>query len=94
MVKLRIGVLVALLVFTVFYSSILGANDENVSREIDTFTSSGQAGELDGWQSFDNDLDECYEIGKEENNFFLKARTKDRGSIIAKSCSYSLQECP
>ena len=92
--KLRIGALVALVLFTVFYSRILGANDQKGSREIDTFTSSGQAGELDGWQSFDNDLDECYEIGEEENNFFLKARTKNRGSIIAKSCSYSLKEFP
>jgi hypothetical protein len=94
MVKLRTGALVALLLFTVCYSRVLGANDEKGSREIDTFTSSGQAGELDGWQSFDNDIDECYEIGEEENNYFLKARTKDRGSIIAKSCTYSLKEFP
>ena len=94
MVKLRIGALVTLLLFAVFYSRILGATDEKGSREIDTFTPSGQAGELDGWHSFDNDLDECYAIGEEENNFFLKARTKDRGSIIAKSCSYSLKEFP
>jgi hypothetical protein len=94
MLKLRMGVLVVLFLFTAAYNGLSDANEERESREIDTFTSSGQAGKLDGWQSFDDDLDECYEIGQEENNFFLKARTKDRGSIIAKSCSYSLKEFP
>ena len=94
MVKLMTGALVALFLLTAEYSTILGANDEPDSREIDTFTSSGRSGQLDGWQSFDNDLEECYEIGEEENNYFLKARTKDRGSIIAKACNYHLKEFP
>jgi hypothetical protein len=94
MVKLKVGAFIILVLFILVSMGILGANEERDSREIDTFTSSGQAGQLDGWQSFDSDLEECYEIGKEENNFFLKARTKDRGSIIAKECNYSLKEFP
>ena len=92
--KLKAGTLIILFLFTIVYTGILGANEKKESREIDTFTSSGQAGQLDGWQSFDSDLEECYEIGKEEDNFYLKARTKDRGSIIAKECNYSLKEFP
>ena len=94
MLKLRTGALVALLLSTAVYSTILGANDDPVSREIDTFTSSGQSGQLNGWKSLDNDFDECYAIGEEENNYFLKARTKDRGSIIAKACTYNLNDFP
>jgi hypothetical protein len=94
MVKLKTGTFIMLFVFTILFTGILGANDEKEFREIETFTSSGKAGHLDGWQSFDSDLEECYEIGKEDNNFFLKARTKDRGSIIAKACNYSLREFP
>jgi hypothetical protein len=94
MAKLKTGILIFLFLFTVVFTGILGANEAKESREIDTFTSSGQAGQLDGWQSFDSDLEECYEIGKEEDNFYLKARTKDRGSIIAKECNYSLKEFP
>jgi hypothetical protein len=94
MVKVQTGIIIILFLFIFIFAGILGANEERESREIDTFTSSGEAGELDGWNSFDSDLDECYEIGEEDNNFFLKARTKDRGSIIAKACNYSLREFP
>lgn len=92
--KLKRSTLIILFLLTIVFTGILGANEEKESREIETFTSSGQAGQLDGWKSFDSDLDECYEIGEENNNFFLKARTKDRGSIIAKACNYSLKEFP
>ena len=94
MIKLRTGALLALFLYSAVHSITVVANEESESREVDTFTSSGQSGQLDGWQSFDSDLEECYEIGEEENNFFLKARTKDRGSIIAKACNYSLKEFP
>ncbi len=94
MVKLKTGTLIILFLFTTLFAGILGANEEKESREIDTFTSSGEAGQLDGWKSFDSNLEECYEIGKEDNNFYLKAHTKDRGSIIAKACNYSLKEFP
>ena len=94
MTKLKTAIFTVLFLFTVVSTGILGAKEEKESREIDTFTSSGKTGQLDGWQSFDSDLEECYEIGKEEDNFYLKARTKDRGSIIAKECNYSLKEFP
>lgn len=94
MVKLKTGTLIILFLFTILFTGILGANEEKESREIDTFTSSGEAGQLEGWKSFDSDLEKCYKIGKEDNNFYLKARTKDRGSIIAKACNYSLREFP
>ena len=94
MLKLKTGTLIILFLFSILFIGILEANEEKKSREIDTFTPTGEAGQLDGWKSLDGDFEECYEIGKEDNNFYLKARTKDRGSIIAKACNYSLKEFP
>jgi hypothetical protein len=62
--------------------------------EIDTFTSSGKLGQLEGWISADEKMKDFYGIVKEENNYFLKARVKEGGAIIAKEFNYNLKEYP
>jgi len=63
-------------------------------REVDTFTSSGKLGQLEGWMSASDNFKDFYKIGKEGNNYFLKARVKEGGAIIAKEFDYNLKEFP
>jgi hypothetical protein len=72
----------------------MSANEGIDVHEVDTFTSSGKLGYLDGWVSTGNNVKDCYAIGEEEKNYFLQASVKDSGSIIAKEINYRLKEFP
>lgn len=63
-------------------------------REVDTFTASGKTGTLEGWASADAAFKDLYTIGMEDSNYYLKARMKGNGSIIAKEMNYDLREFP
>ena len=92
--NIRFCALITLLVLLVISGTIMGANEGIDVREVDTFSSSGKIGELDGWVSTGNDFKDCYAIGEEENNYFLQASVKDSGTIIAKEINYRLEEFP
>jgi hypothetical protein len=93
-VNIRFCALIALLVLPVVTGTIMSSNEGIEVREVDTFSSSGKLGQLDGWVSTGNDLNDCYAIGEEENNYFLQASVKNSGTIIAKEINYRLEEYP
>jgi len=78
----------------VFSGSTMGMNETPAVREVDTFSSSGKLGQLDGWVSTESDINNCYGIGEEDNNYFLQASVKNSGAIIAKEIKYRLEEYP
>jgi len=84
-------VAMVLLLFLVY--GVITSSDNGIEvREVDTFTSSGKLGRLEGWRSADSEFKDFYEIGKEGNNYFLRARVKGCGAIIAKEFDYNLKE--
>jgi len=92
--KVRIFIVyVVLLLFLVH--GVLMSSDSGVEvLEVDTFTASGKLGLLEGWLSANDNFKQFYKIGKEGNNYFLKARVKTDSAIIAKEFSYNLKEFP
>jgi len=93
---LKVGIWVVSLVFSLFLicGEIMGTETVLEVLEIDTFTSSGKLGRLEGWISADSNVQDLYGIAKEENNYFLKAKVKGNGAIIAKEFNYNLKEFP
>ena len=71
------------------------SSDEGIDvLELETFDTSGKLGYLVGWVSANDKFNDSYKIGEEERNYFLEARVKDSGDIIAKEFSYNLNEFP
>ena len=90
----RFNALTTLLVLLVISGTTMSAKEGIEVREVDTFSTSGKLGQLDGWVSTESDFNDCYAIGEEENNYFLQASAKDSGAIIAKEINYRLTEFP
>jgi hypothetical protein len=95
-VILKVGIWIVSLVFSLFLicGVIMGSETALEVYEIDTFTSCGKLGQLEGWVSADDKVNDFYKIAKEENNYFLKAKVKGDGAIIAKGFNYNLKEFP
>jgi len=99
MVHVRNGSILMMFLLCVLQGVTSGSDSERRAgeqgmREVETFTSAGVSGRLDGWTSMEDKFDDVYGIGMEGNNYFLKARAKDKSAIIAKECNYSLKEFP
>lgn len=94
MLNMRIGAIFSLLMMVAVCRVTWSLNDAPDLREVDTFTTSGKTGKLEGWASADKAYNELYTIGMEDNNYFLKASMKGNGSIIAKEMNYDLREFP
>jgi len=63
-------------------------------REVDCFTASGKAGKLEDGHLQDDTFHQRYTIAMEGDNYFLRARARRNGSIIAKEMNYNLKEFP
>jgi hypothetical protein len=83
-----------MLLFLIVCGMTSAANDAADQCEVDCFTASGKAGKLEGWASADDTFQQLYTIGREGDNYFLQARAKGNGSIIAKEMNYHLKEFP
>ena len=92
--KLCTGFSLILLMVLLCAPMILCSPETTNVCEVDTFTLSGEAGELAGWVSADKKFLELYRVSKEEDNYFLSAKVKGKGIIIAKEFSYDLKEFP
>ena len=92
--KIKICVVSMMLFLILFHGVIVSSDDKTGVCEVDTFTSSGKLGRLEGWMSADGNFKDFYEIVKEGDNYFLKARAKKGGAIIAKEFNYNLKEFP
>jgi len=92
--RLRTCFVVTLLVSLLVCDVLMSSNEGGSVREVETFTSSGKLGKLEGWLSADEKFSDVYGIEKEEDNYFLKATSKGTGVIIAKECNYDLKEYP
>lgn len=92
--KVRICTVAMILLLLSAHGVVMSSDGGIGVREVDTFTSSGELGRLEGWLSAGDKVKDFYEIGKEGNNYFLKARVKGDGLIIAKEFNYNLKEFP
>lgn len=92
--KVRICIVSMVLLLFLIHGVIMSSNSGIEVLEVDTFTSSGKLGRLEGWISASDKVKDFYGIGKEGNNYFLKARVKGESAIIAKEFSYNLKEFP
>lgn len=84
----------SLLVLIMVCGVTSAAPDREDWYEVDCFTASGKAGKLEGWASADDSFHQLYTIGMEGENYFLQARAKGNGSIIAKEMNYDLKQFP
>ena len=92
--NIRIYVIAMVTSLFLVHGVITGSDNGIEVREVDTFTSSGKLGQLEGWVSANSKFKDFYEIGKEGNNYFLKARVKADSAIIAREFNYNLKEFP
>ena len=92
--KLRTCIVFTPLLLLLVSAVIMSANQGMEVREVDTFNSSGEVCRLEGWVSADDAFQDFYKIGKEGNNYFLKAKVKGSSAIIAKEYNYDLKEFP
>jgi len=94
MINVMKGAVCSLLLLLVVCGVTSGAQDTGELREVDCFTASGKAGKLEGWASADDTFHRLYTIAMEDDNYFLHARARRNGSIIAKDMNYNLKEFP
>jgi hypothetical protein len=94
MATVKKGAACTLLLLLIVCGMTSAANDAADRCEVDCFTASGKAGNLEGWASADDSFHQLYSIGTEGENYFLQARAKGNGSIIAKELNYNLKEFP
>jgi len=94
--NLKLGIFIFFMMLLLFLvPGLIISFDRTVEvLEVDTFTVSGKLGRLEGWLSANDNFKEFYKIGKEGDNFFLKARVKGDSVIIAKEFDYNLKEFP
>ncbi len=87
--------IICTLLLTLLVCGVIMSSDEGIDvLEVETFATSGRLGHLEGWVSASGEFKDSYKIGEEKSNYFLEARVKDRGDIIAKEFSYNLKEFP
>jgi hypothetical protein len=94
MINTKKGAICSLLLLLVVCGVTSGAQDTGELCEVDCFTASGKAGKLEGWASADDTFHQLYTIAMEGDNYFLQARARRNGSIIAKEMNYNLKEFP
>jgi hypothetical protein len=94
MSNVKKGVFCSLLLLIIVCGVTSATPDRGDWYEVDCFTTSGKAGKLEGWESADDSFHQLYTIGMEGDNYFLQARAKGNGSIIAKEMNYDLKKFP
>ena len=87
--------IICMLLLLLLVCGVIVSSDEGIDvLEVETFDSSGKLGHLEGWVSANDKFRDSYKIGEEERNYFLEARVKDSGDILAKEFKYNLKEFP
>ena len=92
--KIKACVVSIVFLLCLVYGVIVGSEGGIGVLEVDTFTSSGKLNRLEGWMSANSKFKDFYVMEKEGDNYFLRARAKGVGAIIAKEFSYDLKEFP
>ncbi|MCK5513765.1 MAG: DUF3047 domain-containing protein, partial [Deltaproteobacteria bacterium] len=91
---MRVCIICTLLLLLLVCGVIMSSDEGIDVLEVETFDSSGKLGHLEGWVSANDKFRDSYKIGEEEKNYFLEARVKGSGDILAKEFKYNLKEFP